>query len=121
MDTGFHRANFFRSGQVWLCGAASVLLALGAGCSHHQVAYAPPPPPAPAENPPAATTTQPTAPVTPAKPEAATGTDDEYVATHAPIFTQTGMASWYGPPYHNRTGANGTVYNEHHLSAAHRT
>jgi rare lipoprotein A len=31
------------------------------------------------------------------------------------------MASWYGPPYHNRTGANGTVYNEHHLSAAHRT
>jgi rare lipoprotein A len=31
------------------------------------------------------------------------------------------MASWYGPPYHNRTGADGQVYNEHHLSAAHRT
>ncbi len=31
------------------------------------------------------------------------------------------MASWYGPPYHNRMGADGTIYNEHHLSAAHRT
>ncbi|HKR27631.1 MAG TPA: septal ring lytic transglycosylase RlpA family protein, partial [Acidobacteriaceae bacterium] len=33
----------------------------------------------------------------------------------------TGVASWYGPPYHNRVGADGTVYNENHISAAHRT
>ncbi|HEY6447335.1 MAG TPA: septal ring lytic transglycosylase RlpA family protein [Acidobacteriaceae bacterium] len=107
--------------QAWISVGASVLLALAAGCSHHHVAYAPPPPPVPAENPPVKPTTEPAAPVTSAKPSAATGSDDEYVATHAPIYTQTGMASWYGPPYHNRTGANGTVYNEHHLSAAHRT
>jgi rare lipoprotein A len=31
------------------------------------------------------------------------------------------MASWYGPPYHNRTGADGQVYNQNHISAAHRT
>ena len=55
------------------------------------------------------------------KPPASLGSDDEFVATHAPIYTETGMASWYGPPYHNRTGADGQVYNEHHLSAAHRT
>jgi len=31
------------------------------------------------------------------------------------------MASWYGPPYHNRVGANGVVYDENGISAAHRT
>lgn len=98
-----------------------MLLALAAGCSHKQVAYAPPPPPVPAQSPSVAATPQPPASGIPGKPSAATGSDEEYVATHAPISTQTGLASWYGPPYHNRTGADGTVYNEHHLSAAHRT
>jgi len=31
------------------------------------------------------------------------------------------LASWYGPPYHNRRGSNGEVYNMHALTAAHRT
>ena len=31
------------------------------------------------------------------------------------------MASWYGPPYHNRKGSNGEVYNMHAMTAAHRT
>jgi len=39
----------------------------------------------------------------------------------APIATETGMASWYGPPYHNRRGSNGEVYNMHAMTAAHRT
>jgi rare lipoprotein A len=47
--------------------------------------------------------------------------DEEFVATHEPISTQTGVASWYGPPYHNRVGANGMVYDENGVSAAHRT
>jgi len=38
-----------------------------------------------------------------------------------PISTETGMASWYGPPYHNRKGSNGEVYNMHAMTAAHRT
>ena len=38
-----------------------------------------------------------------------------------PIETQTGLASWYGPPYHNRRGSNGEVYNMHAMTAAHRT
>jgi len=37
------------------------------------------------------------------------------------IATETGMASWYGPPYHNRRGSNGEVYNMHAMTAAHRT
>ena len=31
------------------------------------------------------------------------------------------MASWYGPPYHNRRGANGEIYNQNAMTAAHRT
>lgn len=37
------------------------------------------------------------------------------------IFEQTGMASWYGAPYHNRRGSNGEVYNMNAMTAAHRT
>lgn len=105
-------------------GGASLVLALIAGCSHHQVAYAPPPPP-----PHTTTSTTPapaeteSAPAPPAngKPSGYRSSDDDYVASHAPIYTETGVASWYGPPYHNRTGADGQVYNENHISAAHRT
>jgi rare lipoprotein A len=38
-----------------------------------------------------------------------------------PLVTETGLASWYGPPYHNRVGSNGEVYNMHAMTAAHRT
>ena len=38
-----------------------------------------------------------------------------------PLLTETGRASWYGPPYHNRRGSNGEVYNMHAMTAAHRT
>src|SRR5207248_5343094 len=38
-----------------------------------------------------------------------------------PISSETGVASWYGPPYHNRRGSNGEIYNMHALTAAHRT
>lgn len=38
-----------------------------------------------------------------------------------PIYVETGLASWYGPPYHNRRGANGEIYNQNAMTAAHRT
>jgi len=38
-----------------------------------------------------------------------------------PLATEVGRASWYGPPYHNRRGSNGEVYNMHAMTAAHRT
>ncbi len=38
-----------------------------------------------------------------------------------PMATEIGKASWYGPPYHNRRGSNGEVYNMHAMTAAHRT
>jgi len=47
-------------------------------------------------------------------------TDDKYKDAKV-LFTQTGMASWYGPPYHNRKAANGEVFDMNALTAAHRT
>ena len=38
-----------------------------------------------------------------------------------PISAQTGLASWYGAPYHNRRGSNGEVYDMNAMTAAHRT
>jgi rare lipoprotein A len=38
-----------------------------------------------------------------------------------PLFTETGLASWYGGVYHNRRGSNGEIYNMHAMTAAHRT
>jgi len=38
-----------------------------------------------------------------------------------PVSTEVGLASWYGPPYHNRAGADGSIYNENALTVAHRT
>jgi rare lipoprotein A len=42
------------------------------------------------------------------------------VATEAG-WTETGMASWYGAPYHNRRASNGEIYNMRAMTAAHRT
>ena len=33
---------------------------------------------------------------------------------------QTGVASWYGPRFHGRRTANGEVFNQNKLTAAHR-
>lgn len=34
---------------------------------------------------------------------------------------ETGIASWYGPPYHGRRSANGEIFDMEKLTAAHRT
>jgi rare lipoprotein A len=101
-----------RSSRALILGAA---LFHAVGCSHKQEAvYTPPAPEPPAETTPA--------PAPPAlAPVPSLTADEQFVDTHQPISSETGMASWYGPPYHNRVGANGTVYNENGISAAHRT
>jgi rare lipoprotein A len=42
-------------------------------------------------------------------------------ASREPLFTETGIASWYGHPYHGRIAANGERYDMEQLTAAHRT
>jgi rare lipoprotein A len=106
----------YASTPLALLGFTTVLLA--AGCGHRaQTVYVPPPPPvtAPAPAPAIAGSTlpPPAAPVAPAA-EGAT-------ASRTPIYSEVGMASWYGPPYNLRRGANGEVYDQNAISAAHRT
>lgn len=36
-------------------------------------------------------------------------------------FSLSGLASWYGPGFHGRRSANGEVYNQNALTAAHRS
>ena len=38
-----------------------------------------------------------------------------------PIMTEVGLASWYGPPYAGRKGADGKVYDQNAMTAAHLT
>jgi rare lipoprotein A len=38
-----------------------------------------------------------------------------------PVSTEIGVASWYGPPYANHPGADGTIYDQNAMTAAHRT
>jgi len=35
--------------------------------------------------------------------------------------TETGIASWYGAPYHGRASASGEIYDQEKFTAAHRT
>ncbi|MEM9469909.1 MAG: septal ring lytic transglycosylase RlpA family protein, partial [Pseudomonadota bacterium] len=36
-------------------------------------------------------------------------------------YSETGIASWYGPNFHGKQTANGEIFNKYELTAAHRT
>jgi rare lipoprotein A len=95
---------------LFLLLLGSVLLG---GCGHK---------PAQTEVPPPLTLPQQTpAAAPPAETTAGENEKIEVPAGTKPIFEETGMASWYGAPYHNRRGSNGEVYNMHAMTAAHLT
>jgi rare lipoprotein A len=110
--------------QLMLMGAVT---ALGTGCRHKAspVAVAAPPAlnPAPpvSPGPPAGPISNPPAPTTPPAGVADSQADAEFVGSHPVIYSEEGMASWYGPPYDKRRGANGEIFNKDALTAAHRT
>jgi rare lipoprotein A len=72
--------------------AIALAAVLLAGCAHRKHARRTPPPPAPAPS-----------------------------GAPKPGYTETGVASWYGHPYHGRPAANGEIYDMEKLTAAHRT
>ncbi len=104
--------------QVILLSAA---IALVTGCHHKPpaVAVAAPPalgvPPTPAAPAPASIPTG--VPATVADSTA----DADFVSSHPVIYSEEGIASWYGPPYDKRRGANGEIFDKDALTAAHRT
>ena len=88
-----------------------LLLSACGGHKNASAKHVPPPPtvaPAPAPPP---TTTAKAAP----KPEITLSPKTK------PLYVETGLASWYGPQYHNHKGSNGEVYDQNALTAAHRT
>ncbi len=82
-----------------------LLCVLISGCGHRRARVAPPPPPPEMEQP---------------IPQAAAPEQRQNNAGRV-ISTEVGLASWYGAPYHNARGANGQIYNQNAMTAAHRT
>lgn len=114
-----------------LAGLAAILLIVS-GCSHrNRVAQQPPPqalPPSasaqlPPQQYPSQTQSAPLGPIpiTPVPPGGVSPEDLQFVATHKPIATQEGLASWYTAPYKGRKAANGQVFSDQAMTAAHRT
>jgi len=90
------------------------------GCGGHKQAHVdvPPPPPISAPDTSSANVGLPTTKTVPAP------TDHDALEIPAgtkPLLVESGLASWYGAPYHNRRGSNGELYDMHALTAAHRT
>ena len=107
----------------------SAAIALGTGCHHKPSAVAVAPPPALGAPPPPVSSVPPSGP--PSAPAsgptgvpaivADSAADADFVASHPVIYSEEGIASWYGPPYDKRRGANGEIFDKDALTAAHRT
>jgi rare lipoprotein A len=115
----------FRSG--WQVAGLALVLLVIAGCDHHkQVAKAPPPNELapylkPTYTPNAQTKPPARIPITPVPPGGVSEADIDYVSTHTPILTEEGLATWYTAPYAGRKSANGQVFDDDAMTAAHRT
>lgn len=96
---------------------------LAAGCGHKHKKQPPPQQTAPAVR-----SEQPAAPpatgriaVTPVPPGGISPEDKEFVLSHRPIYSEEGYATWYVAPYKGRKAANGQIFDDNALTAAHRT
>jgi rare lipoprotein A len=119
------RGTDLRSRSALLISLALIFVA---GCGHHHNrVQTTAQQTAPAEGTPAPveqsqTQQQPTRiPVTPVPAGGVSEEDREYVRTHRPILTEQGIATWYTAPYKGRKAANGEVFDDSALTAAHRT
>ena len=47
--------------------------------------------------------------------------DKDFILSHRPTFSQEGEATWYTTPHKGHKAANGQVFSDDGLTAAHRT
>ena len=130
--------SFLRGRRKWgATGSAALALAviLVSGCGHHRPTVSQAPPTAPPIAPPIAESNVPPSrfpptestiptgriPPTPMPPGGVTEEDIHFVNTHPPLLTEVGLATWYSAPYKGRRAANGEVFDDNALTAAHRT
>jgi rare lipoprotein A len=112
----------FSASRLGACLAGAWMMLAAVGCGHRDYPVTQAPSPPPISYPSTRSTTRPAPHVpAPAPPSEVTDEDAAFIASHQPIYTEEGVASWYGPPYHNRQGANGKVFDQNAMTAAHRT
>lgn len=108
--------------------ALLAILLVAIGCKHkeNQARIAPPqalPPEVEAvpAAPPASASAPARIPVTPLPVGGISDDDLAFVAAHKPILSEVGYATWYTAPYKGRHAANGQVFDDDAMTAAHRT
>lgn len=108
---------------VWIALASAALVL--AGCGHKRSARAPQtaPPVQAAASAAQGAQTEATGriPVTEVPDGGVSEEDREFVLSHRPIYSETGAATWYTAPYKGKKAANGQVFRDDALTAAHRT
>jgi rare lipoprotein A len=113
-----------RACRAVVCAALALALIFASGCHHRtQTAQLPAPQAAPPETYSPASKTLPPAriPITPVPAGGVSDEDLDYINTHKPILTEAGLATWYTAPYKGKKAANGQVFDDNSLTAAHRT
>jgi rare lipoprotein A len=113
-----------QAGRCVVWGALPLVALFASGCAHHQhVSQLPAqetaPSPAVSSSPDGTTPRR--IPITPVPPGGVSADDLTYIKSHHPILSEEGVATWYSTPYKGRKAANGQVFDDLALTAAHRT
>ncbi len=118
--------NSRSAGAAYLLVVLSAIL-LSTACGHPKQAHVNVPAPPPAEAPAETSNAKPAGSIpnskeTSSRPDVDAELAEPTIPANAKtLSSETGLASWYGPPYHNRRGSNGEIYNMNAMTAAHRT
>lgn len=97
-----------RAPQFFFIASLILFAGIAFGCGNRPVVSNVPPAPAPV--PPATSPAPPTSPKTTSP-----------AGSVNPIYSEQGMASWYGYPFHGRRASDGEIYDMNQMVAAHRT
>ncbi len=102
----------------------AVTIAVVSGCHRREQATRVPPqalPPAAQPTAPESSRAVAKIPITPVPQGGIDAVDLDFIATHRPILSEVGYATWYSAPYEGRKAANGEVFDGNALTAAQRT